>query len=288
MEATNGGNQFPAVRRGPRADPTQPSLAADRGRARRRGDPARGPGRRRAHPGAPPLRAGRLRCWPTWRRLAVAAALGAGHALTPGHGKTLDGGLPRRHARGGRRHAVGLGLARGPSRTRPGPPCWPTVVVAAESHAPGRRRGPRGADRRRGLFDRCRRRGGCCSGSCVGDWSRDVELFVGPTQIIARARARPRPRVGSRAHTNHAARSPRATATRARRPPLTRTPPPKGRRKGGTRAGDLAQPVPLGPGGWPDPLRERAPPPARDGRRRPAGPGASCSSRRSASGWPGS
>jgi nickel/cobalt exporter len=66
--------------------------------------------------------------------LAVAAALGAGHALTPGHGKTLMAAYLV-GTRGGRRHAVGLGLAVAVSHTA-GILVLAMIVVAAERALP--------------------------------------------------------------------------------------------------------------------------------------------------------
>ena len=66
--------------------------------------------------------------------LLVAAALGAGHALTPGHGKTLMAAYLV-GTRGGRRHAIGLGLAVAVSHTA-GILVLAMVVLAAEQALP--------------------------------------------------------------------------------------------------------------------------------------------------------
>ncbi len=66
--------------------------------------------------------------------LVVAAALGAGHALTPGHGKTLMAAYLV-GTRGTRTHAVGLGLTVSITHTL-GILVLAAVVVAAESALP--------------------------------------------------------------------------------------------------------------------------------------------------------
>jgi ABC-type nickel/cobalt efflux system permease component RcnA len=66
--------------------------------------------------------------------LVVAAALGAGHALTPGHGKTLMAAYLV-GVRGTRRHALGLGLTVSVTHTI-GILVLAMVVLAAESALP--------------------------------------------------------------------------------------------------------------------------------------------------------
>jgi ABC-type nickel/cobalt efflux system permease component RcnA len=66
--------------------------------------------------------------------LVTAAMLGAGHALTPGHGKTLMATYLV-GTRGGRRHAIGLGLAVAISHTA-GILLLAVVVLAAERTLP--------------------------------------------------------------------------------------------------------------------------------------------------------
>jgi ABC-type nickel/cobalt efflux system permease component RcnA len=66
--------------------------------------------------------------------LVVAAALGAGHALTPGHGKTLMAAYLV-GIRGTRRHALGLGLTVSVTHTA-GILVLAMVVLAAESALP--------------------------------------------------------------------------------------------------------------------------------------------------------
>jgi len=66
--------------------------------------------------------------------LVVAAALGAGHALTPGHGKTLMAAYLV-GVRGTRRHALGLGLTVSVTHTL-GILVLAVVVLAAESTLP--------------------------------------------------------------------------------------------------------------------------------------------------------
>ncbi len=66
--------------------------------------------------------------------LLTAAVLGAGHALTPGHGKTLMAAYLV-GTRGTRRHAVGLGMAVSVSHTL-GILFLAAVVLAAQSALP--------------------------------------------------------------------------------------------------------------------------------------------------------
>ena len=116
--------------------------------------------------------------------LLVAAALGAGHALTPGHGKTLMAAYLV-GTRGTARQALGLGLTVSVTHTA-GILALAVAILAAESaFAPdvvvrARAGGRGGVDRRRG-------RAGCWSPSCAGG-ARPVTTSA-PTR-----RACPRPR----------------------------------------------------------------------------------------------
>ncbi len=86
--------------------------------------------------------------------LVTAAALGAGHALTPGHGKTLMAAYLV-GTRGSARHALGLGAAVSVSHTA-GILALAAIVVGGGRCPAARRRRPLGAGRR-GRLDRAHR-----------------------------------------------------------------------------------------------------------------------------------